>query len=252
MMEYAKKMALVEPRLLEGLQWQQQLQQFNPVVKAMSSLDTDMQEVLSHQNLPLEEKVKSYNQVLQRYMNYKDQQQTAAQAPIKMQMVGPTPTGSSSETPSGGIDLIEQEVLDTVPTRMKKKAQLLLNRLKNSSHLRWTDKGELVYKDQVVSNTNVADLVNDVLRRRKHFEPHGWQTFAQALKETNVPQDLVGHQERWQWMQQQGHGSPQGQARALSRVSRPRARTMSRVSRPRERTKEKSTHLPKWTSYKSN
>ena len=48
---------------------------------------------------------------------------------------------------------------------------------------------------------NFRQLHSTVLRRRKHFEPHGWQTFARALKDTNVPQDLIGHHERWQWMQ---------------------------------------------------
>ena len=67
------------------------------------------------------------------------------------------------------MDSIEQEVLNSVSKTMKKKAQLLVNHIKNSPAMRWTDKGELVYKDQVLSNTNVADLVNDALRRRKHF-----------------------------------------------------------------------------------
>jgi hypothetical protein len=207
-MEYAKKMALVEPRLLEGLQWQQQ-QQLNPVMKAMTSLDRDMQDVLGRQDMPTDEKVKLYNQVLHRYVTYKDQQETAARAPIQMQILDTSPPEQSSSSSSAPVDGIEQEVMESVPTKMKKKARLLLTRMKNSPHLRWTDKGELIYKDQVMTNTNVADLVNDALRRRKHFEPHGWQTFAHALKETNVPQDLVGHRERWQWMQQQQQQQPQ-------------------------------------------
>ncbi len=51
----------------------------------------------------------------------------------------------------------------------------------------------------MVSHTHINDLVQDVLRSRKLHVPHGWQTFATALK----PQDLVGNQDRWQWMQQE-------------------------------------------------
>ncbi len=74
-MEHAKKMALVEPRLLESLQFQHCLP-VSPVVKAMTSLDQDMQEVLTRRDMHTDEKVKLYNQVLQRYGTYKDQQET--------------------------------------------------------------------------------------------------------------------------------------------------------------------------------
>jgi hypothetical protein len=33
------------------------------------------------------------------------------------------------------------------------------------------------------------DLVNDVLRKRKYFNPQEWETFGEALREANVPQD---------------------------------------------------------------
>ena len=226
-MEYTKKMALVEPRLLERLQVHQQLTHL-PMVKAMSALDRDMDDVLSHQDLTTDDKVKEYNQVLRRYVNYEDKRKMVEQTPIQMQMVGsPEPTLTSP--PSETTDLIEQELIKSVPKTMKKKAELLVNRIRNSPNMRWTDKGELVYKDQVMPNTNVADLVNDTLRRRKNFEPQGWQTFARALKETNVPQDLIGHQARWDWMQ-----NP-----PLEGV-RPQQRNRKRVV---------STRVPRWSPY---
>jgi len=236
-MEYAKKMALVEPRLLEGLQWQQQQFQ-TPLGKAMSTLDSDMQDILARHNVPADEKVKLYNQVLQRYVNYHDQRQMAARAPIPVTMVDGVPASDEHESVTDTTtpipaDAVEREMLESVPPRMKRKAELLINRIKAHPQLTWTDRGELVYKDQVVTNTNVADLVNDVLRRRKHFEPHGWQTFAQALKETNVPQDLIGHHERWQWMQ---HPHP---------TTSPRPQSQPRKRRPRV----VSTRVPRWAPY---
>jgi hypothetical protein len=253
MMEYAKKMALVEPRLLDGMQWQQQQLQ-NPMGKAMSSLDGDMQEVLTRPTISPGEKVKLYHQVLQRYMNYKDQREMAAEAPVRVSMVDTSPSplvsdGSSSstvpmtlpptpsDTPAGAI---ERELLDSVPMHMKKKAQLLVNRIKANPQLAWTDTGELVYKDQVIANTNVSDLVNDALRRRKHFEPSGWQIFAQAMKETNVPQDLIGHRERWQWMQrrpQQGAAAAAAATAAASHLA------------PLKKKRIVSTRVPRWSSY---
>jgi hypothetical protein len=48
----------------------------------------------------------------------------------------------------------------------------------------------------------VVDLVNDVLRKRKYFNPQGWETFGEALREANVPQYLIGHEDRWKYITQ--------------------------------------------------
>ena len=50
----------------------------------------------------------------------------------------------------------------------------------------------------------MVDLINDMMRQRKDFLPHGQQEFARALRQTNVPQDLVGNRELWNWMHREG------------------------------------------------
>jgi len=39
--------------------------------------------------------------------------------------------------------------------------------------------------------------VNDVLRFRKRFAPKGRDAFARALKQSNVPRDLIGNTKRY-------------------------------------------------------
>ena len=39
--------------------------------------------------------------------------------------------------------------------------------------------------------TNIIDLVNDVMQNRKYSSPFGWKVFADQLKKINVPQDLI-------------------------------------------------------------
>jgi hypothetical protein len=39
----------------------------------------------------------------------------------------------------------------------------------------------------------MVDLVNDVLSKKKYFHPQGWEPFGEALREANVPQNLIGH-----------------------------------------------------------
>jgi hypothetical protein len=39
---------------------------------------------------------------------------------------------------------------------------------------------------ETVRGSNVVDLVNDVLRKRKYFNPQGWETFGEASYEKNI------------------------------------------------------------------
>ena len=48
----------------------------------------------------------------------------------------------------------------------------------------------------------MVDLVNDVLSKKKYFDPQGWEPFGEALREANVPQNLIGHEDRWRYITQ--------------------------------------------------
>jgi hypothetical protein len=85
---------------------------------------------------------------------------------------------------------------------MKAKVQLLLKKMKSSPDISLNEKGELKYKGETVQGSNVVDLVNNVLSKRQYFNPQGWETFGEALREANVPQDLIGHEDRWRYITQ--------------------------------------------------
>ena len=92
--------------------------------------------------------------------------------------------------------------------------------MKSASGVEWNDRGELVYKNTPVTGSNMVDLVNDVLRKRKTFEPQGWQTFARVLKDANIPMDLVGNPDHWSYMQStRTDDRPSGQERKESATS---------------------------------
>ena len=42
----------------------------------------------------------------------------------------------------------------------------------------------------------MVDLDNDVLSKKKYFNPQGWEQFGEALREANVSQNLIGHEVR--------------------------------------------------------
>ena len=62
--------------------------------------------------------------------------------------------------------------------------------------LEWNDKGELVYKNKPINGSHVVDLINDMLRHCKGFEPVGWSVFARELARMNVPENLVRNPQR--------------------------------------------------------
>jgi hypothetical protein len=79
-------------------------------------------------------------------------------------------------------DLIDNEILESVPKTMKAKVQLLLKKMKSSPDISLNEKEELKYKGETVQGSNVVDLVNDVLSKRKYFNPQGWETFGEAFE----------------------------------------------------------------------
>ena len=102
-----------------------------------------------------------------------------------------------------------KDVLESVPKSMRQKAHRLLNRLRSTSGVKWNDRGELEFQGRVVSRSNLTDLVNDVLRQRKHAtEPTGWEVFADVLSASNIPQDLVGNRDRWRYMREKLPSTP--------------------------------------------
>jgi hypothetical protein len=78
-----------------------------------------------------------------------------------------------------------------------------------------------------------GDLVNDVLRKRKYFNPQGWKTFAEALREANIPQDLIGQEDRWKYINQTKRTS-----RSRKRQQSPSPIRQYSPKTPRNRRKE--------------
>jgi phage terminase small subunit len=156
-------------------------------VKAMDTLDKKMQTILEREVLSADERLKLYDQSFTRYLNVYDDYRPRPVA------VAPEPVKK---------DLIDNEILESVPKTMKAKVQLLLKKMKSSPDISLNEKQELKYKGETVQGSNVVDLVNDVLSKRQYFNPQGWVTFGEALREGNVPQDSIGHEDCWIYITQ--------------------------------------------------
>ena len=82
----------------------------------------------------------------------------------------------------------------------RNKAERLIQRLKLNPRVKWNELGELEYDGRVINQSNLTDLVKDVLRKSKAPAPTGWDVFADALRQVNVAQDLVGNPKRWDYI----------------------------------------------------
>ena len=209
-MEHAKKMILIEPRVLESMQQQQQetRQDYDTTSRDLKETDQSMQAILESDG-HVQDKANAYQQALWGFLNrfdqYKDRplgrvQLTRDSIPERI-----TTTGEEAEVesakPSSPLSWIEQDVVESVPKSFKTKAERLLQRIKLDPEVKWNNLGELEYRGQLIKNSNLTDLVNDVLRKRKNSrDPLGWETFADVLHRLNVPQELIGNPTRWTYM----------------------------------------------------
>ena len=140
-----KKMALVEPRLLDSLQKQQQHHEntchHQPQAmldNKLCDLDQSMQDILGQKNLSQEQKLKLYQQHLQKYLLFKDKVEPptvkiVGEDKVEEILLNPTSTSSSSSLPSPtkssvieGKETVEMEILQSAPKNLRRKASLLL------------------------------------------------------------------------------------------------------------------------------
>ena len=204
-MEHARKMVLVDPRMLDTLR--SPPLPTDTLGRKVQALDDEMMDILDRKDLDDRTKVTLYNQVLQRYNVLSDKH---VKEPTRVITVNESGT-KARETAAAGVGVegavgapattseIEADVVDTVPKTMQGKARRLMERMKRD--IAWTARGELIHEGVPVAGSNVVDLVNDLLRKRK-TDPTGWQPFARQLRAMNLPMELVGNVTRRAYIRQ--------------------------------------------------
>ena len=135
-----------------------------------------------------------YAQQLQRVNLLKNKVFIPEPLPIQMitQRERTMTSESDSATPSQQFNATDKQIIDSVPRTMQNHAKLLIQKLKDHSDIiSWNNNGQLVLEGSIVPNSNIVDLVNDVMRKRKSFNPDHSNTFAKALLKINVPEDYL-------------------------------------------------------------
>ena len=215
-MEHARKMALVDPRLLDTLRSPPPPLATDTLGRKVQALDDEMKTILDRTDLDDWTKVTLYNQVLQRYNVLADKR---IKEPLRVVTVNESEVASesgSAGTAPAPISGLEATVLATVPKTMQAKASRLMEHLKRD--IAWTARGELIHEGVPVVGSNVVDLVNDLLRKRK-TAPTGWQPFARQLRAINLPMTLVGNVSRRAYIRPGPSISPSRRSRTPLRAA---------------------------------
>lgn len=155
----------------------------SPLASKISRLDTEIKTILDNPNIDDETKTSAYSQVLSRYLSARQQYSRPTPVPVV-------------DVPPSKDDLGEIQ-LDAVPKQYAKKAQLLVDHIRRSPGIGWNQRNELVVEGATVPNSNIIDLVGDLVRPKTNFSPRGVGDFVRVLKQTNVPVSLINNRDRW-------------------------------------------------------
>ena len=196
-MAHVKKMALVDPRILETLRAPTK----PPADVALRDLDAEMTSILDRADVNVSEKVRLYNQTL---LRYNDMTKILANKPTRVVVVNDEKVANEDNKEEENDTT--SEIVSTMPKSLQMKARMLTARIKKM--VDWNDRAELLHEGTAIPGSNITDLVHDLVRRRKTFERIGWQQLASQLRGSNIPMELVGNVARRQHIQR-GETTPQ-------------------------------------------
>lgn len=163
----------------------------SPQIK-MSALDSEMSHILQKQYVDDSEKWKKYNETLQRYLHFVKE----GQKPVSIEIASvPEKEGVGNESlPSSGV---RHQVASVIPKTYKDQALKIFDYLSVvGSPITWDSQGVVSVKGAHVAHSNIVDLISDLTRHRKNFEPVGVTKFVEGLAELNIPLELVGNDKR--------------------------------------------------------
>lgn len=152
----------------------------------LSRLDAEMADILgSVTSSNQREKWKLYQQVLQRYQFFADEERRPSST-----------TDFTSDKPGKEPERTTDEaIMASVPGKYKKQAQQLLNYLQDPSNTRltWDKSGVVHINGEPIKDSNIIDLVNDAMRHRKTVRAIGRQQFGTELRLMGVPREFIGN-----------------------------------------------------------
>ena len=80
-------------------------------------------------------------------------------------------------------------ILSSVPRTYRVEGRKLVELRKRTPQISWSPTGEVSIRGKIIPNSNISELVNDILRHRQRASPPtGWQSFIEALVKDIIPE----------------------------------------------------------------
>ena len=190
-MEYAKKMVILPRETVEKLK---NVQLSDTVVNSvqtpgteLSRVDSEMSKILNSNSINDDNtKWKLYEQALQRFLRFNESNH------IRKEEIIPEESHTNS--------LTDNTILESIPSKFRNKAKLLLLKLRNTPDnlISWDNNGIVTINGVVIQRSNIIDLINESMRFRKSFDLPGREKFSRLLHEISVPREYVGNTNLWE------------------------------------------------------
>lgn len=186
-MEHCKKLILVPHDTLSRLHEK-------PIGRTqddvMGDLDLEMKNILLKKAQD-SEKWKMYNQTLQRFLHYANEQRK----PVTIALPS-LPNEEQTSRSEEDNDNMLARLTSLVPQKFKHNASSLYDFLvskQSRSFIEWDSFGHVKIADSQIPQSNIIEMISDAVRNRKSAQASGWEAFATVLKKINVPLDLIGN-----------------------------------------------------------
>lgn len=156
-------------------------QSLKPVDNTLGKLDSEMINILQDMSMSSDVKLAKYNQVLQRYRSLQFQRNKPYELEIR--------------TPNSSFNT--ESILKSMPKTKVPLAELLIDFIRKQSAIQIEENGELTVDKNRIRNSNIIDIVHDLVRDRKSkILPVGLEPLVRVLKRENVPLEYIGNKSR--------------------------------------------------------
>lgn len=160
----------------------------------LSDLDKQLHAILIQKGLSDDEKSTLYLQVLQKFVKFPVpamQPETPVEKESPPEKENPPELSVKEETTNETPFNIEKDVMRSVPIQNRNLAHDLLQFLReHRDSVSWTPQKHLVINGQAIPRTNIVELINFVLRKKKKG-PRAHALFINVLKQLNVPANVI-------------------------------------------------------------
>lgn len=135
-----------------------------------------------------------------------------------------------------------KKIVETVPKTYRAQARLLMRHLLDNAvpdRISWNEEGVVTIDDNIVKDSNIADLINDAMRERKTVKAAGRIQFARLLRGLNTRSALVGNKELLKTFASSILEKTQSFACSTPKISKVRALSLSSVQKRGRRPRRK-------------